>query len=902
MKIENAKIYQLEANDALRALNSSPNGLSDIDVKNRLSEYGLNKLEKKKKTTPLKIFLNQFNNFLIWILVAAVILSFAIGFITKKPEDYIDAIVILAIVIINALLGFFQEYKAEKAMEALQKLSALKAKVVRNGKKEIISSEELVPGDIILLETGDKVPADARIIEIFNLHTDESVLTGESTSVTKELGKIVKEAAVAERKNLVYSGTIITRGKCTAAVYATGMATEFGKIATMVQSVEDKETPLQKKLAKVGHNLGIFMIAVSAAVFVLGIFRGTEILTMLLIAVSLAVAAVPEGLPAVVTITLAIGLTIMARSNALVRKLPAVETLGSTTVICSDKTGTLTKNEMTVKEIFVGEKKINVTGSGYSSSGEFLPDENLIAAEKEYLRLLQKASVLCNNAELVEDNKAGIFGDPTEGALLVAAKKGGFTKKMLSAEYKRVYEIEFTSERKMMSTINKSKSGNLFVFAKGAPEEILKKCDFVFYEGNVRRLSPQLKKHILWHTESMAERALRVLGFAHKELKSAKYDEKNIESGLIFIGLAGMIDPPREEVIDAIKLCKSAGIRSVMITGDHKITAEAIAKELGLSDGIVKALTGDELSKMSDSQLEKEVETVNVYARVAPEHKVRILHALKKNGEIVAMTGDGVNDAPALKKADIGIAMGITGTDVAKEAADMVLQDDNFATIVKAVEHGRGIYDNIKKFLAFLLSGNIGEILIIGLAMLIGFTDPATGKFVLPLLASQLLWINMLTDGLPALALSVEPIDSDMMKRKPRNPKESIFTGVRAYIVEYSIIMFLGTIALFYWALQTSGVPKAITVAFTSVVFFELFQAFSCRSLVKPVIKLNFFANKYLLLAVAISALAQLSLIYIPALQKMFHTVALGLFDWVAILLIASTGFIYLELYKVFKY
>lgn len=889
-----SEIYQLGQKEALGLFKSEPAGLSEPEAKSRLEEYGLNRLEKKKRITPFQIFINQFKSFLIWILLAAVLLSVLIGYISKNPEDYIDAGVILAIVIINALLGFFQEYRAEKAMDALQKMAAPRAKIIRDGQKKVISSEEVVPGDIILLETGDSVPADARIIELFNLKVDEATLTGESSPVTKILEKIGKVMPVAERKNLVFSGTIVTHGKAHAVVYATGMQTEFGKIAAMVQEEGDKETPLQKKLGKVGKLLGILMIAISALVFALGAIRGTEILTMILTAVSLAVAAVPEGLPAVVTITLAIGLTIMARSNAVVRKLSAVETLGSTTVICSDKTGTLTKNEMTVRLLSVGGKKIKVGGSGYEPLGELGPEQRLTPADETYLDLLMKAAVLCNNAELTEGVKWGIFGDPTEGALLVLARKAGYKQEEVAAQFERVYEIEFTSERKMMSTIHKRDSKDLIVFAKGAPETLLDKCTLVFDEGKVKRLTPQLKKKILELTKDMAADALRVLGFAYREFSpKGKYEDGQAEHELVFIGLAGMIDPPREGVLEAVKLCKSAGIRPIMITGDHKLTAEAIAKEIGVAEIPMKALTGEELDKIGDAELEKEIAQVSVYARVSPEHKVRILDALKRRGEIVAMTGDGVNDAPAIKKSDIGIAMGITGTDVAKEASDMVLQDDNFATIVKAVEQGRGIFNNIRKFVLYLLSSNIGEIITIFLAVLIGWP--------LPLVAVQILWVNLLTDGLPAVALSVDPFDSEIMRRPPRSPGEPVIN--RAMWIDVTLIgaiIGLGTLGAFYLTMP-AGIEVARTVAFATLVMFQMFNVYNIRLQAKSVFSAQSLKNPYLHLSVLISILLLLLVVYIAPMQRIFETTAIDSVHWAYVLAISAVVLVVTEIKKALK-
>ncbi len=880
--------HDKEIKEVFEELNTSEKGLSEKEAEERLKKYGLNEIEEGKKTSPFMILVNQFKNFLIYILFAAVIISIIVGYQDYLEhggnliKHFIDSIVILIILILIGVIGFIQEYRAEKAIEALKKLASLKAKVIRDGEEKVIDVNKLVPGDLVILQAGDKIPADSRIVELHNLATQEAALTGESVPVKKELKVLAEKAQIADQKNMVFSGTIITNGRGRAIVTGTGMKTEIGKIASMIQGVKPEPTPLQVKLEKLGKKLGILVIAISVVVFIGGVLKGIPLRGMFMTAVSLAVAAVPEGLPAVVVVSLAIGAKKMVKRNALIRKLPSVETLGSTTVICSDKTGTLTKNEMTVRKIYAHKKIIEVTGSGYDPEGDFLFEGKRINP-KEILLLLRIGAL--NNDALLNDKT--VIGDPTEGSLIVSAAKAGLEKEELEKKSPRIDEIEFTSERKMMTTIHEI-NGEKVAYVKGAPEVILKHCNSVYDNGKVRKLTNEEKKKILDINTEFADSALRVLGFAYRTV-FGKVEEKN----LTFVGLQGMIDPPREEVKLSIEKCKKAGIKVVMITGDHQITAKAIAKELGI-DG--KSMVGSDLEKIGD--LENIVEDIAIYARVNPEHKIKIVDALKKKGHIVAMTGDGVNDAPALKKADIGTAMGIAGTDVAKEASEMILTDDNFSSIVNAIEEGRRIFDNIKKFLALLLSGNIGEVLIIFLAILIGFTDPETGAFVLPLLAIQILWINLVTDGLPALALAVDPIEPGIMDRAPRSSKESIFKGLNAFIFGYPVVMFLGVMLIFATTLASDGVVKAQTMVFTSIIIFELFQAFSCRSLTKPSFKVGIFANKYLLGAVVLSVLLHLAILYTGFFQNVFRVIPLGLYDWGIILLVASTGFIYLEIHK----
>ncbi|MBW2993016.1 calcium-translocating P-type ATPase, SERCA-type, partial [Candidatus Woesearchaeota archaeon] len=776
---------------------------------------------------------------------------------------------------INAILGFVQEYRAEKSIEALKKLASLKAVVVREGVEHEINARELVPGDIIMIETGEKIPADCRLLDIVNLETQEAVLTGESLPVKKEIKVLRAAAGIGDRINMVFSGTIVTRGRGKAVVAETGMHTEIGKIAAMIQEEPDGPTHLQLKLKKLGEWLGIAAIVFCATVFGVGVLLGFGKLEMFMTTLALAVAAIPEGLPAVVTIGLALGVQRMVKRNALIRTLHSVETLGSTTVICSDKTGTLTHNEMTVRKIFANNKIFTVTGSGYSTIGNFYHKTEKIDSKE--LRLLLQIGALCNNAKLDEEK---VIGDPTEGALIVSAAKAGLIRKELELKYPRIEEFEFTSERKRMSTFHNIE-GKKMVYCKGAPDVIIELCDRIYINGRVRRLTRADKKLLLKVNEGMAKQALRVLGLAFKE--SDRLDEKN----MIFIGMQGMIDPPRKEVKEAIKKCRTAGIRVVMITGDFKITAEAIGKELGLEG---KSIDGKELDKIG--HLEDHVDDIVIYARIDPKHKVKILEALKKKGNVVAMTGDGVNDAPALKKADIGIAMGITGTDVAKEASDMILTDDNFASIVSAVEEGRSIFNNIRKFVKYLLSSNLGELLTLFLAIIL--------RFPLPLVAIQILWINLVTDGLPALALSVEPADLDVMKHPPRNPKEGIITKSRAlWMIVTGIIMMTGTLAIFRAYNYEINLMYAQTMAFTTLVLFQMFNVLNCRSERSSVFRIMF-TNRYMLGAIGASILLQILVVHTP-LNTLFYTTPIKIVDWGYALLVSCSILIIGEVIKLFK-
>jgi Ca2+-transporting ATPase len=896
--------HAMETEEFMKGLKASEKGLTEEEAKRRLEEFGPNELVERKRVTPLQIFLAQFKDIFVIMLLFAIVISFIVAWykttIASDAEgsidEYVDAITIGGIVVLNAVVGFVQEYRSEKAMEAMKKLTAPKARLLREGKEVLLPAREVVPGDIALLESGDRMPADGRLLEVVDLKTDEAVLTGESTPVGKITGVLDAKTSVADRKNSVFMATHVMYGRGKAVITSTGMNTEFGKIAEMVQAVEEEETPLKQKLARFAKKLGIIIVAVCAIIFVLELY---EILVIgvggvgeaignitdaFMIAVALAVSAVPEGLPAVVTVSLALGARELAKRNAIIRRLASAETLGATTFICSDKTGTLTKGEMTVRKIYTNDKMVDLTGVGYESKGEFLLNGARIDPKEDaHLTLLLRAGTLCSNANYDGKN---VIGDTTEGALIVAAAKAGMAKENLESMYPRVQEVPFTSERKRMTTVHKSPEGKVFAYVKGAPEIILERCDRALKGGKTIKLTEKERKHILETNEKMASDALRVLGVAYEELPSAspeKFDEESLEKGLVFLGLIGMIDPPREEAKEANSLCQQAGVRTVMITGDHKLTAVAIAKELGMLKSDV-VLTGAELDNISDEEFEKIVEDVAVYARVSPEHKLRIVKGLKKKGQIVAMTGDGVNDAPALKQADIGVAMGITGTDVTREAADMVLADDNFATIVDAVEGGRSIYDNIRKFSFFLLRSNFDELLVIGTFALLGLQ--------LPLTTGMILWINLVTDGGPALALSMDPPQEDIMKRSPRNPNEGILHGRIASILATFVTQFIGTGVLFYVAYYVWGRPlgEAQAMAFVQATLQELVIVWNCRSEKHNAFKVGFTSNKFLLVAVVFSALLTVIVPY----AGLFGTAPLNALDWAIVLPFSLSGFLIL--------
>ena len=846
----------------IRKISTSYNGLTEKEAERRLLEYGYNELRERKKASVLSIFLSQFKDFMVIVLLVATLISFFLG-------ETMDAIAIVIIVIMNALLGFIQEYRTEKSVEALKELSAPHAIIIRDGKERDIQARNIVPGDLIILEAGHIVPADCLLIEGSGIQVNESILTGESIAVEK------LSSQSSNNRDKLFMGTTLTTGRGIAIVTATGMSTEMGSIASMIQSTGEESTPLEKRLDKIGKQLVYICLGICSIIFLLGIYRGETFYDMLLSATSLAVAAIPEGLPAIVTITLALGVQRMLKRNALIRKLPAVETLGCTNIICSDKTGTLTENKMTVTKVYVDEQLRDIT--------DF--DHNNRVKESTTLKQLLTIGALCNNAEY---KKEEIIGDPTEAAILAASIKGGIGKGYLS-EYKRIGEIPFDSDRKRMSVICKDYSGNVFVLVKGAPDVILDLCNRKLGSGGLSIMNYSAKRKIMAVNEEMADQALRVLGFAYKKLDyiPQNLSSPDIEKNLIFVGLEGMMDPPRPETIESIKKCYKAGIRPVMITGDHKLTAIAIAKKIGMKLDKKEILTGREIDFLNDRELEKKVESVSVFARVSPIHKYRIVQAFKKNPKnIVAMTGDGVNDAPALKEANIGIAMGKSGTDVAKEASSMVLLDDNFATIVAAIREGRIIYDNIRKFLRYLLACNLGEIVAMAVAAIYGMP--------VPLIPIQILWINLVTDGLPALALSVDPPDGNIMSRAPRDSNESIFSrGLGTRILVSGSLIGGSTITAYMLILYlTNGdIGIARTVAFTTLIIAELIYAFESRSEYEHVWQSGLFTNRYLVLAVLSSFALLLLAIYNPFLSPILKTQALGFEHWMIVL-----GFSLLEL------
>ncbi len=871
--------YTMTVEQTLEKLPSSKDGLTKHEAAQRLEQYGPNELKAGAQTTALDILIEQFKNIFVIILLLAAAISAVLG-------HGVEAAAIAVIVIFSVILGFVQEYRAERAIEALREMAAPTATVLRDGDEVEVPARELVPGDVILIKAGDRVPADSRLIESVNLQIEEAALTGESLPVEKHTDAIPGEdIAVGDRKNMIYSGTSAAYGRGKAVVAATGMSTEFGKITGMLQSVETGQTPLQENLDRVGKTLAKAAFVVVLVIVILGVLRGQPPLEMFIFGIALAVAVVPEALPAVVTISLAIGIQRMAKRNALVRKLPTVETLGSTSVICSDKTGTLTKDEMTVRKVWLAGHWFDVEGSGYDPVGSFRNSESS-GKLKDSLADLLRGAALVSDARLVQiDGRWDIKGDPTEGALVVAAAKAGLNKADLDRAYPRLQEIPFTSETKRMTTLHDMPEGKL-AYSKGAPEVILGACTSMMTENGERHLDDATRQQVIEAASNMAAQALRVLAVASHRTESIK----EAETEMTLMGLVGMIDPPRPEAKSAIAVCESAGIRPVMITGDHPVTAQAVARELGLlKHG--RVVTGAELEDMPETDLDREVENIDVYARVSPAHKLRVVTALQNRGHVVAMTGDGVNDAPALKKADIGIAMGITGTDVSKEASDMTLVDDNFSSIVAAVEEGRGIFGNIKKYLMFLLSSNIGEIGLMAGTALLGMP--------LPLSAVQILFVNLATDGLPALALSVDPPEDDLMQRKPRNPRTGIFTRpVVTLMMVGGIWSTLVNLGLFAWALQSGrSLSEAMTMAFVSLILIQFFKAYNYRSDHLSIFS-GIFSNKWLNLAIIFDFLLMLAVIYVPFLQGPFETYALPLEDWLIIFGAAFTVSPVIELAK----
>ncbi len=919
---ETNKVHALPVERALQDLGTQINtGLSSEEARARLQRFGPNELQERPRPGFLKLLLDQFNNFLVIILIVAAVVSLLLG-------EMVDALAIMAIVVLNAVLGVVQESKAEQALAALKKMAAPTAQVIRDGQQMTIPARELVPGDIVLLEAGNYVPADLRLVESVNLKIEEASLTGESVPVNKDARMVLDaDIPLGDRKNSAFMGTLVTYGRGKGLVTATGMTTQIGMIAEMLQSYEEEPTPLQQKLDQLGRTLGIVALTICGLIFVYGVIRDThpglvfqeglaaylaahegEIIELFMTAVSLAIAAVPEGLPAVVTICLALGMQRMVARHALIRKLPSVETLGCATVICSDKTGTLTQNQMTVVRGWAGGHDFQITGEGYNPEGQFYRSDSPFApANDPATSLLLRGAALCNDARLEPSGESAgkrtwrMVGDPTEGALVVSAAKAGMWRDDLERELPRVAEIPFDSERKRMTTIHQvtgvgwriADFGDrkpaapeqtpqpYIAFTKGAPDIVLEYCDDILLDGKVVPLTTEMRQQILAVNSDMARQALRVLGVACRYLDAVPDEPKpqEVERHLTFLGLLGMIDPARPEVKVAVGVAKGAGLKSVMVTGDYRDTAIAIAEEIGMlsKNGIV--LTGSELDKMTEDELAEIVERVDAYARVSPQHKMKIVEALKRRGHVVAMTGDGVNDAPALKRANIGVAMGITGTDVTKETADMVLTDDNYASIVSAIEEGRIIYSNIRKFVFYLISCNIGEILIIFLAMVAGLP--------IPLRPIQLLWLNLVTDGAPALALGLEKGDPDIMQRPPRPTQEPVINQEMLIgVIVQAIVMTSAVLAAFIYGLRRfpDSLEGAQTVAFATLVMSELFRAYTARSERYALFKIGVFSNKWMQYAVGASLVLLLLVMYVPFLQAVFGTVALGLRDWLVMI------------------
>ncbi|MBD2537890.1 HAD-IC family P-type ATPase [Coleofasciculus sp. FACHB-SPT36] len=923
--------HTLPVDKTLEQLASDPEvGLTTQEAKQRLQQYGPNELQETAGRSTWEILLDQFKNIMLLMLILVALISGILDLVDLRagrlaPGEipFKDTIAILLIVILNGVLGYLQESRAEKALAALKKLSSPKVRTIRDGRQLEVDGKDLVPGDIMLLEAGVQVSADGRLIEESNLQVRESALTGEAHPSSKQAAvHLSEETALGDRINLVFQGTEVVQGRGKVIVTGTGMKTELGKIADMLQSVEAEDTPLQQRMTQLGNVLVTGSLILVAIVIVGGMLHNffsqgrwnwNVLQDLVEVSLSMAVAVVPEGLPAVITVTLALGTQRMVRRHALIRKLPAVETLGSVTTICSDKTGTLTQNKMVVQRVDTANHTFRVTGEGYIPTGEFYLDERQVAAEQyRDLQILMLGCVLCNDAMLQHDkNEWAILGDPTEGALIVLAGKGGIDKEPLSRQMRRVAEFPFSSERKRMSAIceagawiqNTPFSSSHLMFTKGSPELILERCTQIQVGDQSEVLRDEQRTQILEQNNQMASKGLRVLGFAYKPLESVPPEgsEETNEQELVWLGLVGMQDAPRPEVRDAVAKCKAAGIRAMMITGDHQLTAQAIAQDLGIAQEGDRVLTGQQLQKFSPEELDQVVDEVSIYARVAPEHKLRIVQALQRRGRFVAMTGDGVNDAPALKQADIGIAMGITGTDVSKEASDMVLLDDNFATIVAATEEGRTVYSNIRRFIKYILGSNIGEVLTIAAAPLLGLGG-------VPLSPLQILWMNLVTDGLPALALAVEPAEPDVMRRPPMNPRESIFAqGLGSYMVRIGIIFAIISIALMAWAYNYTHAPGYQgdpevwkTMVFTTLCLAQMGHALAVRSNSRLTIEMNPFTNLYLWGAVVVTTALQLMLVYVPPLRSFFGTHYLNLTELGICIAFSSLMFVWVEMEKLF--
>ncbi|MBN1934543.1 MAG: HAD-IC family P-type ATPase [Anaerolineae bacterium] len=897
--------HTLSVSDALQRLETSERGLSHAEVQERLARYGPNEIQIEEKISALALLLAQIKNPLVGVLAGAALISIVAGKTT-------DAIVIAVVILVNTLIGFFQEYKAEEALEALKSQAAPEAEVLRQCPEvgdcieERVSATAIVPGDVILLDAGAKVPADARIIEAINLEVDESMLTGESLSVRKTVDPLPADIPVAERTNLTFGSTIVTQGRGKAVIFATGAQTQMGEIATLIQETEKAESPLQKQTLDLGKKLGLLALGVAALTLILGLLRGLVLQDIFMFALASAVSSIPEGLPAVMSITLAVGVNRMAKRNAIIRRLPAVDTLGAATVICTDKTGTLTSNQMTVQQVLAGGKTIHVTGVGFTPQGHFEQDgQRFDPTADPDVRMALQTGALCNDARLVKhyhkDYDWEIRGDPTEGAFVVAAAKADWHKEKLEESFHRIDEIPFSSKSKFMATFHRTPEDKVWVLVKGAPETVLAFCPQIRDNGAARALETEDHEHIEAENHRMASEALRVLGLAYRviapdEVEKIKEDlEYGHDVELVFAGLVGMIDPPRPEVPEAVARCKRAGVRVIMATGDHRLTGEAIAREVGILDDDGKVFTGPQVEHMSDEELDAVIEQAAVFARVSPEHKHRIVESLSRQGHIVAMTGDGVNDAPALQAAAIGVAMGITGTDVSKETADMVLTDDNFSSIVNAIEQGRMIFQNVRKVVKYLLATNIGEdlTLLSALAFL-----PGTGLIVTPV---QILWVNLVTDGVLDIALAMEPKEGDVMNDPPRKPNARIINQeIMLNILYVALFMAAGTIWMFTRANRNSSLLRAQTLAFTTLAMFQVFNAINCRSRTKSAFELGFFKNRYLLGAIVLSILLQLFAEHVSFMQVALGTVPLNWQDWGLIVLVSSSIFIADEARKLF--
>ncbi|MFH1395779.1 MAG: HAD-IC family P-type ATPase [archaeon] len=880
------KWHLKKLDEVFKALDSNEKGLTSREAEKRIKENGYNEIKEGEKDTTLKILLRQFKSFVVGILIVAAIISFFIG-------HQVELVVISIIILFVILLNFFEEYKASKDMEALINLTPKKAKVLRNGKKVEILSREITIGDILILERGNIISADARLIEANSLKVEEAALTGESISVNKVVTNLKTSTPLAQQTNMLFAGTNITNGDGFAIVVSIGENTEIGKISSMIKGIKEETTPLQKRLDKLTKQISIGAMIIAVIVFIIGILHGTHWTGMLIFSMAVIVSGIPESLPTVVAVTLAAGVKKMAKRNAIIKRLPAVETLGTCTVICSDKTGTLTQNKMVIENLFTSDAEVNVTGNGYEPKGVFLKEKVKIDVNKhKTISKMLEIGVLCNNANIkLEKRIWSVDGEATEGALITLAQKAGKTREDYHKKFPRKKEHPFDPIRKCMSTIHLNQ-GKHFVYSKGAPEILLKKAKYYLDNGKIKKLDKKVLNLFLEKNNEYASKGLRVLGLSFKE-HMGSFDLKNVESNLIFVGLVSIRDPPAPNVKESIKQCKEAGIKVVMITGDNELTAKAIATELGIFSEGDAVMTGKELDDLDNNAFEKIINHISVYARVTPAHKLRIVKSLQKVGHIVGMTGDGVNDAPALKKADIGIAMGKRGTDVAKESSELILRDDNFSTIVNAIEEGRTIYENIRKFIYYLLVGNIAEVLIILIAVIVGAN--------LPLTALMILFINLVTSEFPALGLSFEKPSLKIMKQRPRDHKEGILSDYLIFKIGQIIpLIVLGAIVLYVWELMMKGgaIPKAQTIVFATIIFFELFHALNAKSWDESIFSKNFFSNFYVLGGIILAAVLTISVIYLPFLQNIFGTAALEFKDWIIIIAVSSSAMWIIELQK----